>query len=217
MQPASSSATIGAQGGNRTLDLRITSALLYRLSYLGAGSNASGRPGRAHPDSRLRSRPISSGSDGRSSSSDWSSSVSFGLRSNASRAWWMRCTACTAAVGAGAGAGARARRGRCRPPRPGRCAARRCDDGAARACAVPPAACDRCRVRRWRPPGPRAAAASFAWRSASGAAAPSISAVAARRTARRRWRRCRRGGGGSRRTRPGAPSGRGRRPAPGRG
>ena len=27
-----------AQGGNRTRDLRITSALLYRLSYLGAGS-----------------------------------------------------------------------------------------------------------------------------------------------------------------------------------
>ena len=26
----------GAQGGNRTHDLRITSALLYRLSYLGA-------------------------------------------------------------------------------------------------------------------------------------------------------------------------------------
>ncbi len=26
----------GAQGGNRTRDLRITSALLYRLSYLGA-------------------------------------------------------------------------------------------------------------------------------------------------------------------------------------
>ena len=28
--------TTGAQGGNRTRDLRITSALLYRLSYLGA-------------------------------------------------------------------------------------------------------------------------------------------------------------------------------------
>ena len=27
----------GAQSGNRTHDLRITSALLYRLSYLGAG------------------------------------------------------------------------------------------------------------------------------------------------------------------------------------
>ena len=33
-----------AQEENRTPDLRITSALLYRLSYLGAGSNASGRP-----------------------------------------------------------------------------------------------------------------------------------------------------------------------------
>ena len=32
---------LGAQGGNRTRDLRITSALLYRLSYLGANGNAS--------------------------------------------------------------------------------------------------------------------------------------------------------------------------------
>jgi hypothetical protein len=38
----------GAQRGSRTLDLRITSALLYRLSYLGEpGSDASGHPGRA--------------------------------------------------------------------------------------------------------------------------------------------------------------------------
>jgi hypothetical protein len=31
----------GAQEENRTPDLRITSALLYRLSYLGASGNAS--------------------------------------------------------------------------------------------------------------------------------------------------------------------------------
>ena len=30
----------GAWGGNRTHDLRITNALLYRLSYPGAGSNS---------------------------------------------------------------------------------------------------------------------------------------------------------------------------------
>ncbi len=32
----------GAQGGNRTHDLRITSALLYRLSYLGAACIVAG-------------------------------------------------------------------------------------------------------------------------------------------------------------------------------
>ena len=32
----------GAQRGNRTLDLFITSEMLYRLSYLGAARNASG-------------------------------------------------------------------------------------------------------------------------------------------------------------------------------
>ena len=53
----------GAQEENRTPDLRITSALLYQLSYLGAGSNAS---------------------EGRSRSSDCNNNSSFGLRSNAS-------------------------------------------------------------------------------------------------------------------------------------
>ena len=40
---------IGAQEGNRTPDLRITSALLYRLSYLGRTLNITERLPKHHP------------------------------------------------------------------------------------------------------------------------------------------------------------------------
>ena len=57
-----------AQKENRTPDLRITSALLYRLSYLGDGPRAY--------------RPDPGDSTGSDQNSDCSSNGSFGLRSS---------------------------------------------------------------------------------------------------------------------------------------
>ncbi len=102
----------GAQEGSRTPDLRITSALLYRLSYLGGGRNVSGMdclPGLGLSDSRsglsVSEIPVGQGfrsqltggvetyRTGSDHSRDCSSRASFGFRSKASIASWISLTA----------------------------------------------------------------------------------------------------------------------------
>ena len=83
----------------------------------------------------------------------------------------------------GAASAAPGHRGRRRRRRRGRCAARRCGGGAARACDGPRAACGRCRVRLSAATRASSSATSWAWRSVSGAAAASMSALSSAHSA----------------------------------